>query len=115
MPNVKSLGAVLAVLAMSAIAEAAPLPPPQSSAPASEAVSLMRPGWVGVWGTAKSLPPGAPPVELPYDDLVKQTQAVLQPWALARREATEWNTDDTGQVCKLGSIFRQGHAFGSRF
>ena len=75
----------------------------------------MRPGWVGVWGTARTPPPGAPPVELPYDDLVKQTLSVLQPWALAKREATEWNSDDTGQVCKQGSIFRQGHAFGSRF
>jgi hypothetical protein len=115
MPDVKALATVLALLAISAIAEAAPLPPPQSSAAIAKTVSLMRPGWVGIWGTARSLPPGAPPVELPYDELVKHTLSVLQPWAIARQEATEWNTDDTGQVCKPDGIFRQGHAFGSQF
>ena len=36
-----------------------------------------------------------------------------RPWAFAQHEALEWNTDDTGQVCKLDGIFRQGHGTGA--
>ena len=79
------------------------------------AVPLMPPGWAGTWGPARNLPPGLPPVELPYAELDKYILTALQPWALAKQEATEWNTDDTGQVCKPSGIFRQGHANGSGF
>jgi hypothetical protein len=54
-------------------------------------------------------------VELPYAELDKYILTVLQPWALAKQDATEWNTEDTGQVCKPSGIFRQGHANGSGF
>jgi hypothetical protein len=107
MSGMKTLGAVLGMLVLSAMAEAAPF--------LQESASLMPPGWVGTWGPAKTLPPGAPPVELPYAELDKYILTVLQPWALAKQEATEWNIDDTGQVCKPSGIFRQGHANGAGF
>jgi hypothetical protein len=56
---------------------------------------------------------GAPPTELPYEEIDKTLGDFMQPWALAAHEALEWNTDDTGQVCKLDGIFRQGHGTGA--
>ena len=39
----------------------------------------------------------------------------MLPWAIAKQQATEWNIDDTGQVCKPTGPFRQGHAGGGGF
>jgi len=82
--------------------------------------------WVGTWaGVSTNLPPGlkieysrnfdpATP-KLMYGQLSKTIIDHLQPWAIAKMEATEWDLDDTGQVCKLSGIFRQGSAGGGGF
>ncbi len=73
--------------------------------------------FLGTWaslGLNPGPPPlGAPPTELPYEALDKKLAEFVTPWALAQHGATEWNTDDTGQVCKLDGIFRQGHGTGA--
>ena len=73
--------------------------------------------FLGTWqslGLNPGPPPlGAPPTELPYEAIDKKLADFVQPWALAQHNAIEWNTDDTGQVCKLDGIFRQGHGTGA--
>jgi hypothetical protein len=73
--------------------------------------------FLGTWaslGLNPGPPPlGAPATELPYEALDKKLAEFVTPWALAQHAATEWNTDDTGQVCKLDGIFRQGHGTGA--
>src|SRR5881394_3221889 len=68
--------------------------------------------WAGGGIGANNTPAGAPPIELPYQQLDKTLGTFLQPWALAEHDATEWNTDDTGQACKLDGMFRPGAATG---
>src|SRR5262245_43945529 len=73
--------------------------------------------FLGTWASL-GLNPGAPPLgapatELPYEALDKKLAEFVTPWALAQHNAMEWNTDDTGQVCKLDGIFRQGHGTGA--
>src|SRR5580765_2709091 len=74
-------------------------------------------GFLGSWvslGLNPGPPPlGAPATELPYEVIDKKLADFVAPWALAQHDATEWNTDDTGQVCKLDGIFRQGHGTGA--
>jgi hypothetical protein len=60
-------------------------------------------------------PLGAPPSELPWAALDKAIGDYMLPWAIAKQQATEWNIDDTGQVCKPTGPFRQGHAGGGGF
>jgi hypothetical protein len=60
-------------------------------------------------------PLGAPPTELPWAVLDKAIGEYMQPWAIAKQQNTEWNIDDTGQVCKPTGPFRQGHAGGGGF
>ena len=73
--------------------------------------------FLGTWaslGLNPGQPPlGAPATELPYEALDKRLAEFVTPWALAQHDTTEWNTDDTGQVCKLDGIFRQGHGTGA--
>jgi len=94
---------------------------------ASSARSGVPQSWVGTWVAApsKELPPGmkveftrtfdSSIPEVMYGQLQKTIQDHLQPWAKAKMEATEWDLDDTGQVCKLTGIFRQGSAGGGGF
>jgi hypothetical protein len=94
--------AALAVLVAPGVA------PAQTKVPAA---------FFGTWaslGLNPGPPPlGAPPTELPYQEIDKKLADFVQPWALAQHDALEWNTDDTGQVCKLDGIFRQGHGTGA--
>lgn len=69
--------------------------------------------WVSLGLNPGPPPLGAPPTELPYDVIDKKLGDFMEPWALAAHDALEWNTDDTGQVCKLDGIFRQGHGTGA--
>src|SRR5581483_8364568 len=71
--------------------------------------------WAGGGQNGGNAPAGAPAVELPYTELDKKIGDFLQPWALAEHNALEWNTDDTGQVCKLDGMFRPGAATGGGF
>lgn len=79
--------------------------------------ATIPPAFLGTWaslGLAPGPSPlGAPPTELPYAEIDKVLGDFLQPWAVAEHEALEWNTDDTGQVCKPDGIFRQGHGTGA--
>jgi hypothetical protein len=99
----------------------------QTSSTAKAPRSGVPESWVGTWAAApsKDLPPGMkidntrtydPSIpDVLYGQFQKTIQEHLQPWALAKMEATEWDTDDTGQVCKLTGIFRQGSAGGGGF
>ena len=60
-------------------------------------------------------PLGAPQSELPWSELDKKIGDYMLPWAVAKQQALEWNTDDTGQACKPTGPFRQGHAGGGAF
>lgn len=84
---------------------------------AAAAQTRIPPAFLGTWqslGLNPGAPPlGAPATELPYEVIDKKLVDYVQPWALAQHDATEWNTDDTGQVCKLDGIFRQGHGTGA--
>ncbi len=60
-------------------------------------------------------PLGAPPTELPWAALDKAIGEYMLPWGIAKQQVTEWNIDDTGQVCKPTGPFRQGHAGGGGF
>ena len=87
-------------------------------APGAAAAQTRVPSaFLGTWqslGLNPGAPPlGAPPTELPYEVIDKKLADFVAPWALAQHDATEWNTDDTGQVCKLDGIFRQGHGTGA--
>ncbi|MBI4485550.1 MAG: hypothetical protein HY655_06015 [Acidobacteria bacterium] len=79
--------------------------------------TAIPPAFLGTWvslGLNPGPPPlGAPPTELPYAEIDKRLGEFLQPWAVAEQQALEWNTDDTGQVCKPTGIFRQGHGTGA--
>ena len=89
-----------------------PVAPARGQAPAK-----IPPAFLGTWqssGMAPTTSPlGAPKTELPYEEIDKKLGDFVQPWALAEHDALEWNTDDTGQVCKLDGIFRQGHGTGA--
>lgn len=84
---------------------------------AGHAQSKIPAAFLGTWaslGLNPGPPPlGAPPTELPYQEIDKKLGDFMQPWAIAAHDALEWNTDDTGQVCKLDGIFRQGHGTGA--
>ncbi len=94
-------------LAVSSVALASP----------THAQTRVPAAFLGTWaslGLNPGPPPlGAPATELPYEALDKKLADFVTPWALAQHDATEWNTDDTGQVCKLDGIFRQGHGTGA--
>jgi hypothetical protein len=81
------------------------------------AQTRIPPAFLGTWQSLGlnpgAAPLGAPPTELPYEVLDKKLADFVSPWARAQHDATEWNTDDTGQVCKLDGIFRQGHGTGA--
>jgi hypothetical protein len=81
------------------------------------AQTKVPPQWLGTWNSLglnpAASPLGAPPTELPYEVIDKKIADFVEPWALAEHDALEWNTDDTGQVCKLDGIFRQGHGTGA--
>src|SRR5262245_7811789 len=83
----------------------------------AQAQTRVPPAFLGTWsslGLNPGPPPlGAPPTELPYEEIDKKLGDFMQPWAFAAHEALEWNTDDTGQVCKPDGIFRQGHGTGA--
>ena len=87
------------------------------TATVAQAQTVIPREFLGSWASpgfrAEPPPLGAPAIELPYAELDKKIGDFLQPWALAAHEALEWNTDDTGQVCKPTGIFRQGHGTGS--
>jgi len=84
---------------------------------AAGAQTKIPPAFLGSWaslGLNPGTPPlGAPPTELPYEVLDKKLGDFVAPWARAEHDVIEWNTDDTGQVCKLDGIFRQGHGTGA--
>jgi hypothetical protein len=66
-------------------------------------------------GPSKVPPPDLPPGlvnEHPYGELEQISTDHLQPWAKAKQQATEWDVDDTGAVCKRDGLFRQGLASG---
>ncbi len=72
-------------------------------APGAAAAQTRVPSaFLGTWqslGLNPGAPPlGAPPTELPYEVIDKKLADFVAPWALAQHDATEWNTDDTGQV-----------------
>jgi hypothetical protein len=83
----------------------------------AQAQTRIPPAFLGTWQSVgmapTSSPLGAAPTELPYQEIDKKLGDFVQPWALAAHDALEWNTDDTGQVCKLDGIFRQGHGTGA--
>jgi len=87
-------------------------------APAAAGAQTKIPSaFLGTWASL-GLNPGAPPLgapttELPYEVIDKKLGDFVAPWALAEHDAIEWNSDDTGQVCKLDGIFRQGHGTGA--
>jgi hypothetical protein len=83
---------------------------------AAHAQTKIPAGFLGTWAGgsigANNTPAGAPAVELPYQELDKKLGEFLEPWAFAAHEALEWNTDDTGQACKLDGMYRPGAATG---
>ena len=83
------------------------------------AQTAVPPAFLGTWASLGlnpgPSPLGAPPTELPWAALDKAIGNWMLPWAIAKQQATEWNTDDTGQVCKPTGPFRQGHAGGGGF
>jgi len=120
MPRITEVftGAVLALLMSGAgPAWAQSAEPVRNGVPAS---------WVGTWAAVTKDPPAGMKIEntrnfdpatpdLLYGQLSKVIQDHLQPWAIAKMESTEWDLDDTGQICKLTGIFRQGSAGGGGF
>src|SRR5579872_5936262 len=118
--------AKLARVVLAALPLALALPAVAQQENAGSAKSGVPASWVGTWAAVnKDLPPGMkiettrnydPTLpDVLYGQLSKVIQDHLQPWALAKMEATEWDLDDTGQVCKLTGIFRQGSAGGGGF
>ena len=80
-------------------------PPPAGWPPPSMA-SMEK--WAGMWATDPPLrrtrgDTGNPDYGL--DDLVVP---LSQPWALARRDATDFEIEDTGQICRPTGLFRAG-------
>jgi hypothetical protein len=65
--------------------------------------------WAGNYGGeglgAKDVPKGFASVN-PYMKIDEVIASHLKPWALTRRDATEWDLEDTGATCKLDGIFR---------
>jgi hypothetical protein len=65
--------------------------------------------WAGNYGGeglgGKDVPKGFASVN-PYMKIDEVIASHLKPWALARRDATEWDLEDTGATCKLDGIFR---------
>src|SRR5207302_5439400 len=103
-----AFGRTISILAAAVVTLAPVVAAAQTKVPAA---------FLGTWaslGLNPGAPPlGAPPTELPYEVIDKKLADFVAPWALAEHDAIEWNTDDTGQVCKLDGIFRQGHGTGA--
>ena len=87
--------------------------------PLAGAQTAVPAAFLGTWASLGlnpgPSPLGAPPTELPWAALDKAIGDYMLPWAIAKQQATEWNIDDTGQVCKPTGPFRQGHAGGGGF
>ena len=85
----------------------------------AQAQTAVPPAFLGTWQSLGlnpgPSPLGAPPTELPWAALDKAIGDYMLPWGIAKQQATEWNIDDTGQVCKPTGPFRQGHAGGGGF
>ena len=65
--------------------------------------------WVGNFGGAggaKSPHPVGMEQVYPYPEIDKVTTEHLQPWAKVKQEKTDWDTEDTGALCKLDGLFR---------
>ena len=90
------LVAVLTLLALPMVATARPLR--QGTPP--DLTGIYRGG-----SNEKDVPEGFVVIN-PYRDQDKLVTSKLQPWARARQEATDWDKEDTGQLCQLDGIFR---------
>lgn len=88
--------AILVLLARPAAAQA---PPPPN----------WMEQWVGMYGpvdhAGKNPPPGFT-ILVPLEDEDDVALAHSQPWATARREATDYELEDLAQICKPSGIFR---------
>jgi hypothetical protein len=97
----RTLLAILAAWAVSGIAHAqAKTAPPTTS-----------PDWTGFYALAEGKDlEGFTPVNV---DLHPVIVAHLQPWAVAKMEATDGIAEDTGQLCQLTGVFRNPPFAGS--
>jgi hypothetical protein len=65
--------------------------------------------WVGMWATdpapRRTRPDGRGNPDYGLDEIVVP---LSQPWALARRDATDFEIEDAGQICRPTGLFRAG-------
>ncbi len=65
--------------------------------------------WVGMWATdpapRRTRPDGTGNPDYGLDEIVVP---LSQPWAIARRDATDFEIEDTGQICRPTGLFRAG-------
>jgi hypothetical protein len=97
------------VLASAAFAQTPAIPPKQSTAP--------PPGWEEQWvgmyagqdQPGKNAPPGFTVLN-PFTTMSAAIAKHLQPWALARTNATSFELEDPGMLCKPTGLFIVGAA-----
>jgi hypothetical protein len=91
----------LATLLMTSIAGAAF----SQAGKESSSERTLPPEWVGMWRPVRqNLPAGLKAVNPDLDAIMASH---MQPWALAKKEATDLEAGDTGIICKLTGPFRQ--------
>jgi len=94
--------------ALTAAAQTAGRPASATPPPAGWPGGMME-KWVGMWATDgppnRTRPDGTGNPDYGLDELVVP---LSQPWALARRDATDYEIEDTGQICRPTGPFRAG-------
>jgi hypothetical protein len=99
--------AILMVLALWAVVEAASGSWTQSTAARGDSKTPFD--WTGIYTTGGSsnadVPQGFETIN-PYRMLDEVVTSRLQPWALAKQQATDFDTDDTGALCQPDGFFR---------
>jgi hypothetical protein len=102
-----ALLAVFMAFAGAALAQTGAGPSTQSTPPPTNWVEQ----WTGMYGNqdqpGKQAPPGFT-VLYPFTTMSAVIAQHLQPWALARRDATEFQLEDPGMVCKPTGLFIVG-------
>ena len=64
--------------------------------------------WVGMYAgqdqAGKVTPPGFKVLYAPEPDTIELVDSLLQPWARARQEATDYELEDPGQICRSTGV-----------
>jgi len=104
------LTGMILIFTLSAVAQTSGSAAKKTAAPAG-----WQEKWVGMYAgqdqAGKVAPPGFKVQYAPEPDTIELVDSLLQPWARARQEATDYEIEDPGQICRpTGTLSRNASA-----